>query len=296
MVFLVGIAAALSLGLGYVLQQRVASTMPLAEMLHFRLLLDLMRRPLWWAGIAAMVFGQLLSGLALQLATVALVEPLMSTNLIFALMFASLLSRNRIQWKEIAGAVLLCASLAVFILVGSPHSAPRPNSSTAMITLGVCVVLATVGLLVMIAKRRQLVVESVLLAVGAGLLYGLQDASTRAALVVADDHGIGRLLVNPWAYIVLASAVFGILLSQSAFKAARLDYSLPPIAAAEPIAGVALGVSLLGDVVSVTNLGLAVESVCLVGVIAGVALIARSANLAAGGKVSPVPAVPADPV
>lgn len=295
MVFFVGIAAALSLGLGYVLQQRVASTMPLSEMLHFRLLYDLMRRPLWWAGIGAMVFGQLLSGLALQLATVALVEPLMSTNLIFALVFASLLSRNRIQWKEIAGAVLLSASLAVFILIGNPHSAPKPNASDAVITLGVCVVLVTVGLLVMVARRRQLVLESVLLAVGAGLLYGLQDASTRATLVVADHHGIARLFINPWAYIVLASAIFGILLSQSAFKAARLDYSLPPIAAAEPIAGIALGVSLLGDVISVTAVGLAVESICVVGVIAGVALIARSANLAAGGKVSPAPAVPADP-
>jgi CDP-diglyceride synthetase len=111
---------------------------------------------------------------------------------------------------------------------------------------------------------------------------------------VADDHGITSIFFNPWMYVVIGAALVGILLSQSAFKAARLDYSLPPIAAAEPIAGIFLGVSLLGDAVSVTIPGLAVESVCLVAGVAGVVLIGRSANLAAScGAVGTIPEVPA---
>ena len=90
------------------------------------------------------------------------------------------------------------------------------------------------------------------------------------------------MLTNLWAYVVVGSAVIGILLSQSAFKAARLDYSLPPIAAAEPLVGILLGVTLLGDVVSVSITGLAVEALCLVAMVAGVAMIGRSSNLAAG--------------
>ena len=95
------------------------------------------------------------------------------------------------------------------------------------------------------------------------------------------------VLVNPWVTSCSPPASARILLSQSAFKAARLDYSLPPIAAAEPIAGIALGVSLLGDKVSVSVLGLAVESVCLVAMVGGVMLIGRSVSLAncrAGGQ------------
>lgn len=291
MVFLVGIAAALSLGLGYVLQQRVASTAPLSEVLRFRLLFDLMHRRLWWAGIGAMVAGELLAGLALQLATVAVVEPLLSTNLLFALAFAATLSRVRIHWTEVSGAVLLSAALGVFIAVGNPHSSPRPDPNNAVITFAVCAVAGAVAIMVMFSLRRGLVRESILLATGAGTLYGLQDAGTRAALLIADHQGVTAMFVNPWLYIVIGAAVFGILLSQSAFKAARLDYSLPPIAAAEPIVGIALGVTLLGDVVSVTLLGLIVESICLVAMVAGVALIGRSSNLAAGGcaVVSPVP-------
>jgi hypothetical protein len=161
------------------------------------------------------------------------------------------------------------------------------------VVLAVCVVAGVAAALALIGRQRGLVGESVLFATAAGLLYGLQDASTRAALVVVDHHGIAAMFVNLWIYVVVGAAVFGILLSQSAFKAARLDYSLPPIAAAEPIAGIALGVSLLGDVVSVSVVGLAIEAVCLVAMVAGVALIGRSPSLANCAPLNPAPEEPA---
>jgi drug/metabolite transporter (DMT)-like permease len=280
-VYLVGILSALALGLGYVLQQRVAATMPIEEVLTWRLLFDLMHRRMWWAGIGSMVVGQILSGFALQLATVAVVEPLLSANLLFALAFSASLARKRIQWQEVVGALLITGALAVFLAIGQPHSSPAPDTDNVTIVLAVLVVILAVLVLVAVARRHGLVAESVLLATGAGLLYGLQDASTRAAFVRIEHHGIATLPVNPWMYIVVGSAAVGILLSQSAFKTARLDYSLPPVAAAEPVAGILLGISLLGDVVSVTVLGLIMESLCLVAMIAGAALIGRSPNLAA---------------
>jgi drug/metabolite transporter (DMT)-like permease len=276
LVFLVGVAAAMSLGIGYVLQQRVAAHASRSQLLSYRLLLWLMQRPLWWAGIGCMVLGQLLGAVALQLATVALVEPLLSTSLLFAFVFAALSAARRVRWFEIAGALLLSASLGVFIAVGNPHSSPAPAPNHAVIVLAVCVVAGVVMALVAIGKRRSLVSESIFLSTAAGLLYGLQDAGTRASLQAIKHHGVLAVLHNPWAYVVVGAAAVGILLSQSAFNVARLDYSLPPITAAEPIAGIALGVSLLGDVVSVSIGGLAVEAACLVAMVAGVVIIGRS--------------------
>ncbi len=297
MVFVIGVAAALSLGIGYVLQQRVAATTELAELLRLRLLLDLVHRPLWWVGIGCMVVGELLAGLALHFGTVTVVEPLLSTSLLFALAFAAVLVRARLRWQEICGSVLLSGALGVFIAFSNPRTSPAPAPNDAVLTLAVCSVIGVVAALVVVGKRRGLVGESVLLATGAGLLYGLQDAGTRATLQLAQHEGIRSILLSLWPYIVIGAGVIGILLSQSAFKAARLDYSLPPIAAAEPIAGIALGVSLLGDVVSVSIGGLAVESACLAAMLLGVALIGRSSNLAASCdvEVSPAPAAPADP-
>ncbi|MGI8881070.1 MAG: DMT family transporter [Jatrophihabitans sp.] len=297
MVFIIGVAAALALGIGYVLQQRVAATVPLTELLRLRLLLHLMHRPLWWLGIGCMVIGELLAGLALHFGTVTVVEPLLSTSLLFALAFAALLVRGRLRWQEICGSVLLSGALGVFIAFSNPRTSATPAPNDAVLTLAVCSVIGVVAVLVMLGRRSGLVRESVLLATGAGLLYGLQDASTRAALQLVQHQGIRSAFLSLWPYIVIGAGVIGVLLSQSAFKAARLDYSLPPIAAAEPIAGIALGVSLLGDVVSVSIPGLAVESACLAAMLAGVALIGRSTNLAASCHVavSPAPASPADP-
>jgi drug/metabolite transporter (DMT)-like permease len=284
MVYPVGVFAALLLGVGYVLQQRVAATAPLAELLRFELLLDLMRRPLWWVGIGCMVAGQLLAGLALQLASVALVEPLLSTNLLFALAVAALLARSRPTLRELGGAALISGALGVFLAFGNPKSGSDQVADPGPVVIAIALLVLAVAICVAVGKRQGLVGESLWLASGAGLLFGLQDAATRATLVEFDRHGMTGLFLHIWVYVVVGSAVLGILLAQSAFKAARLDCSLPPITALEPLAGIALGIGLLGDRVSVTAGGLAAEFGGLLAMLVGVALIVRSPSLAGSGS------------
>lgn len=281
MIYPVGVVAALLLGVGYVLQQRAAVTAPISEVLHFRLLLDLMHRRVWWLGVGCMIVGELLSGFALQLASVGLVEPLLSTNLLFALALAALLARQRPRATELGGAVLLSAALGLFLGIGDPHGTHHRHAPTTVVMFAVVCVVVVASFCAIVGRRCGVVGEAIWLAAGAGLLFGLQDAATRAALLEFDRHGVTGMFLHIWAYVVLGSAVFGILLAQSAFRVARLDYSLPPITAAEPVAGIALGIALLGDRVSLSVPGLAFESACLIGLIAGVALIGRSPGLAA---------------
>ncbi|TWP36496.1 DMT family transporter [Leekyejoonella antrihumi] len=283
MVFVVGVLAALLFGLGWVLQQRVAAHAALSELLSYRLLLHLMRIREWWFGIGAMVCGQLLGGLALQLGPVALVEPLLSTNLLFAFLIAGAMSRRRPRWHEVGGALLLSAALGVFIAVGDPQAPKHPTASWSVGLLAVCIVAGVVFTLVAVAKSRgmsHLATEAVLLASAAGILYGMQDVSTQAALIKFDDRGLMFLINSPWAYIVVGAAACGILLSQSAFRAASLDFSLPPTAVAEPIVGILLGVFILDDTLAVAPGDLAVESLCVVAMVVGTVLIGRSDMLA----------------
>ncbi len=279
MVYVVGLAAALCLGVGYVLQQRAASLTPLEEVLHWRLLVDLLHKPMWLWGVGAMVLGQLLGGLALQLASVALVEPLLSANLLFAFVIASVLSDRRVRWHEVGGAVLLSLALAAFLVVGNPRSSDDPDPSGGWSIVALALVAAAVVILIVVAKKQQFIAKAVLLSAGAGLLYGLQDAATRQSLLRIDHNGIARVLTGPWVYLVVAAAVTGLLLSQSAFKLGSLSHSLPPLTAAEPLVGIALGVSLLADRVDVTPGRLAVEAASGAAVILGVYLIGTSRTL-----------------
>lgn len=286
MVYLVGVLAAVSLGLGWVVQQRVAAHAALSELLSIRLLLHLMGKPVWWLGIAAMAAGQGLGALALQLGSVALIEPLLTTNLVFAFVFAALLSHERTRAMEVGGAALVCAALGVFLEVGNPHSSGHIRPGVVATASSIAAVAAVTALLVAIARRRSLPVESVLVASAAGVLYGLQDVATKATLITGDRGGLAAVLTAPWPYLVLGAAALGILLTQSAFRAGRLDYSLPPIAATEPIVAVALAVAVLDDDIAASVVALLIESICVVAMIVGAVLIGRSATLSGAPRVT----------
>ncbi|HYU66173.1 MAG TPA: DMT family transporter, partial [Jatrophihabitantaceae bacterium] len=148
MVYLVGVAAAVCLGLGYVLQQRAAALAPIELVLSWRLLIDLLRKRTWLFGVGSMVAGQLLGGLALQMASVALVEPLLSANLLFAFVIAAILSDRSVRWHEVGGAVLLSLALGAFLLVGNPRSSNDPHP--ARIWTGVALVAVAAAVIVLV--------------------------------------------------------------------------------------------------------------------------------------------------
>ena len=107
-------------------------------------------------------------------------------------------------------------------------------------------------------------------------MYGLQDAATRGAIVFTHRHKVIAVIPTMWPWVLLASATAGVLLTQASFRAGRLDWALPPTAAAQPIAGIVIGVVLLGDHLAATGLALAFESLSLVAMLGGVLLIGQS--------------------
>jgi hypothetical protein len=107
-------------------------------------------------------------------------------------------------------------------------------------------------------------------------MYAMQDAATRGAIIAAGHHPLLHLAATMWPWVVLGAATAGVLLSQAAFRAERLDYALPPTAAAQPIAGIVLGVTLLGEQLSATGLDLFGEVLSLLAMLVGVVLIGRA--------------------
>ena len=88
-VYVLSILAALCFGAGSVVQQRAASEAPPEDVLSWRLLLWLVHRPLWLAGVAFALVGNLFAANALGRGSIALVEPLFVVRLLFALPLAA---------------------------------------------------------------------------------------------------------------------------------------------------------------------------------------------------------------
>lgn len=272
LVLLLSVGAACCLGFGFVLQQDAARRAPLSDFLSFRLLLDLMRVPSWLAGIGLMVCGMVLGALALGHGEVSLVEPLLATNLLFAMALSRHRTGQALVEQGWGGLCLLAGGVTAFLLVSEPRGGEAVTSPLRhWLVIGVVAGLAL--FLTASARHPRTPGTPVLLGLAAGLLYGLQDALTRLSGKRLTEDGWTALLTSWQPYAVLVLGVTGLILVQSAFEAGPLRMSLPALTAAQPLAGIACGIGFLGDRVHTDAGALAWQAVGLAAIVAGIVLL-----------------------
>ncbi|MBO0775420.1 MAG: DMT family transporter [Actinobacteria bacterium] len=279
MEYLIGVIAAVLLGIGFVLQQGAAQQLPKSEFLRWRLLLDLLRKGRWLAGIAAMVAGQLLSAWLVGHVDLSLAEPLLATNLIFALVLAGPLSRQPVHKSEIIGALILMAGVACLSVGRSVHAAQVSVGSAAYWPYAAAGVAAAAYGFAVLGRRRTGVWRATFTGVSAGTVFGLQDALTRRTILILTLNGIPGVLTTWSSYGVILVAITGLWLTQSAFNAAPLHASLPAITAGEPVCGIVLGIIVFGDPMHVSPGLIALQACGFAALVLGVILVARAPAL-----------------
>lgn len=275
-VYALALGAALLFGLGSVVQQRVASEAPPGKALKLGLLLWLVRRPLWLAGVGTALVGNLLSGTALGLGSVALVQPLLVSRLLFALPLSAAWARRRLTGRDWAGALATAGGLGAFIAAG--HPGPGNEGAAPLhrwLFAAGAIAIATVAL-VLTSRGRGPARKAPMLGAGAGMLFGLQSGFTHTAVRHFIDGGLVSLLTNWTTYAVVVTAVLGTLLAQSAYEMAPLAASYPALAAVEPLTGIGIGVGVLGGSLALGVLPLGIEIVGLAIMTAGIYLLATS--------------------
>nr|WTB30133.1 DMT family transporter [Streptomyces sp. NBC_00830] len=272
LVLVLAVSAACCLGFGFVLQQAAARHAPRRDYLSPRLLLDLMRVRSWLAGIGLMVSGMALGAVALGKGEVSVVEPLLATNLLFAMALSRHRTGQRLGRQGWAGLWLLAGGVTAFLLGGRPQGGETiTNALRHWLVVGVVVGIAL--LLTTFARRSQHGAAPALLAVAAGLLYGLQDALTRMSGELLSDAGWTTLVTSWQPYAVVVLGVTGLILVQSAFETAPLRMSLPALTAAQPLAGIACGIGFLGDQVRTDAGALAWQAAGLAAIVVGIVLL-----------------------
>ena len=107
-----------------------------------------------------------------------------------------------------------------------------------------------------------------------------------------DAHSFVTLFTSWPVYCLIAASVIGLWLMENSFSAAPLHASLPAITAAEPVAGILLGVVVFGDDISVSPGMLALQAAGIAALVAGVIMVARAPCLS---SLRPVPSRPGRP-
>lgn len=243
----VGLAllAAALFAVASVAQRGAASEVSDAEASGVRLMGRLVRSPQWWAGTVGDTGGFVVQAAALGVGSLLLVQPLLVTTLLFALPLEALRRRRPVDRRDLGWALLLAGALAVFVVVGEPTAGLDRAPLATWAPVG-GVLLALLAGCVLAAGRRRGRPRALLLAVATGLAYGLTAAMMKSVVDLLGDGPIAVL--TGWeTYVLVAAAVGGTWLQQSAYQAGDLAASLPAVTVGEPVVGAVLGVVVLGE-------------------------------------------------
>ncbi|MER7053353.1 MULTISPECIES: DMT family transporter [unclassified Streptomyces] len=240
--------AALSNAAASVLQRRAAAQDEnRAGAVHtvVRSLLRLVRDRYWVAGAALLALTTVLQAAALAVGSLAVVQPLMASELLFTLMVGSVVFHRRPDPRTWLAFVALAVGLALFLGAAAPsagHDTASPGRwGWAGLALFVVVTaLASGGSLVQGAPRAALFGSASAVAFGgtAGLL---KEVTGRL------PQGVGAVLTQWPPYATAVVGVVSFLLLQSALRAGTLAASQPALTLGDALTSVALGWALFGE-------------------------------------------------
>ena len=184
------ILAAVLFAFGTVLQQKGTFTTKAAED-DPRVLLQILRRPVWLAGAVLQATGWVVQATALDRARGGGAVAVRAQSRDRAALGA-VLTDQHIGSRELAGATLTLVGIVVFLSAGQPQGGTsHPGASTLV---EACVVtLAVMGTLFAVGTRFSGAVKALTLGAAAGLGYGLQAAVTKT-FVTQLGGGVVRLL------------------------------------------------------------------------------------------------------
>jgi drug/metabolite transporter (DMT)-like permease len=231
-----------------VLQQRAAAARPDEESLSPRLLVRLAREPLWLSGIALAVLAYGFQSLALAFGPLSLVQPLIVTELIFAVPLSARLHRMRLGVREWFGTLAVAAGLALALVSARPHGGEPGTTDLVSWFLVLGSTAALVGCALAVARLLSGPWRASAVALAAGAVMGTQSVLL-AATVGRLEHGLAAALTAWQTYALVGASVGGLLLIQSAFQQGPLAASMTVIDATEPAVAVTVGITLFGETI-----------------------------------------------
>jgi drug/metabolite transporter (DMT)-like permease len=270
----VALVAAVLFGLSDVVEQRTTHEVPERAALSPRLLVDLAKRRVWVAAIAVNVLGNILQIVALHFGALALVQPILVCDLLFAAVFAAALAHRRPDRIMAAGVICCAAGVAGFLAIARPHGGRTTTSFTTFLPLALALAALVIGCLAAAhwGSRRA---RPLWLALACGVDFGVNAFLLKVAPATL-PQGFSDPLKQWPLYALVVTAPTGFLLNQNAFQAGTLIAPvLAIITTVDPLLSIGVAHAWLGETITSTPLALAGEIIALIIMTAGIVALAQ---------------------
>ena len=212
-----------------------------------RFALGTARQPLWLAGAVADVAGLALQVIALHLGALTVVQPLLLSGLVFAILLRGVVSR-RVPVRQAGWAIVVAAALGAFLVISQGAASPaRSAVDRAPSVVGAACGLALVSAAVFCGARvRAVSIRAGLMGAAAGTLY----AASAALIKVVSNLALQGFLpvVAGWqVYALIVVGVAGLIVGQIAFQSGPMSAALPVASTVDPLVAMVIGVAIFDE-------------------------------------------------
>lgn len=281
---LLALVASLFTATAAVAQRVAAAPAPGEITFSWRLLVYLLRRPVWFLGILCMIAGFVFQLAALHFGDLSLVQPVIATELLFVFAYLALRGRRQhsVRPRDWAAAAGMAVGLGGFLFLAHPSGGSDAQATAWHWILAAASTYAAVGLVVAVAElpighRRPFSPprKAALLSVAAGMAWGFAAAVIKE-LGIHVGQGAYAVFSNWSPYALLLTGAAAMYLVTIAFQAGPLAASQPGLTLVDPLVASLLGVTVFGEHIRTGAPYLAGEIVAGAVLVGSVVLLARS--------------------
>ncbi|MEU3634116.1 DMT family transporter [Streptomyces fradiae] len=240
----------------------------------------LVRRRVWVWGAVMLGLSGVFQALALATGPLAVVQPVMSTELLFTLVLGGVVFRrspDRRTWWAFGA---MAAGLAAFLALAEPSGGRATVSAADWLWAGLAIGMVAV-VLVGVASRLPSAPRAAVLGTATAMGFSATAALLKDALGRLPD-GLGAVFGTWQLYAAVAVGLTSFLLLQVTFRAGTLAASQPALTLGDALLSVVLGVTLFDERMVVGVRGV-FEAVALAVLVVACVRLARS-PLVTGGE------------
>jgi drug/metabolite transporter (DMT)-like permease len=284
----VALAIALAAGaaflsaLAVVLQRVALESAPATSSLSPRLLLHALRKRGWFAGFGLLLGTFVLQAAALRVGQLSVVQPVLTTELVFLVAILVVGFQRTIGWRELAGILAIVAGLAGFFASASPAAGTgRPDGGSWLVLSAATVA----GAVILVAAGRvgPRWWRAAALGAATAVLFSYNAAVTKTLTSVLRHGGWTAVFTSWYPYLIIVCGASGLFILQGALHAGPIAASRTASVILNPLISIAIGVSAFGEVLRSGVVFVSADVVALAVLCAGVVVLVRSPLIAATG-------------
>jgi drug/metabolite transporter (DMT)-like permease len=200
--------------------------------------LRLLSAPRWLAGFALMLCGLGFQVLALMLAPVTLVQPLIAGGVVVVLVLSRLVLHEHLNRVQYACVGVMALSVVLLALSAGGASAEVGHQVSGILLTAVALPSCLVGLMAggsalrAGSRKHRAPVIGVSYGIATGLLYGVAALAIKALSgALLHSHGVAATVIavvsSPYLYVMTGCSALGLVLFQTALQRCRISIVAP---------------------------------------------------------------------